>query len=39
VVDLLEADPERLKNVKKGARVEAVYSEAVAVSVSPPSAN
>lgn len=39
VVDLVVADPERLKNVKKGDRVEAVYSEAVAVSVSPAAAN
>lgn len=38
-VDLLVDDPERLKDIKKGDRVEAVYSEAVAVSVRPTSAN
>jgi hypothetical protein len=38
-VDLQVDNPEQLKNVKKGDRVQAVYSEAVAVSVSPASAN
>jgi len=32
-VDLLVEDPERIKSIKKGDRVEAVYTEAVAVSV------
>ncbi|WP_404993297.1 hypothetical protein [Cupriavidus pauculus] len=35
VVDLLVSDPEQMKNVKKGDRVQAVYTEAVAVSVEP----
>lgn len=34
-VDLIVEDPERLKEIKKGDRVEAVYTEAVAVSVQP----
>ncbi|AEI80383.1 hypothetical protein CNE_2c14200 [Cupriavidus necator N-1] len=34
-VDLLVEDPERIKGIKKGDRVEAVYTEAVAVSVQP----
>jgi len=34
-VDLLVEDPERIKSIKKGDRVEAVYTEAVAVSVQP----
>ncbi|MBP0628379.1 MULTISPECIES: hypothetical protein [unclassified Cupriavidus] len=34
-VDLMVEDPERLKEIKKGDRVEAVYTEAVAVSVQP----
>ena len=33
VVDLLVQDPEQLKNIKKGDQVEAVYTEALAVSV------
>lgn len=37
-VDLLVEDPERLKEIKKGDRVEAVYTEAMAVSVSPAAA-
>ncbi|MNY75119.1 hypothetical protein D3C86_2143180 [compost metagenome] len=37
-VDLLVEDPERLKGIKKGDRVEAVYTEAVAVSVQPAAA-
>jgi Cu/Ag efflux protein CusF len=36
-VDLLVDDPERLKSIKKGDRVEAVYTEAMAVSVQPAS--
>jgi Cu/Ag efflux protein CusF len=38
-VDLMVEDPERLKTIKKGDRVEAVYTEAVAVSVQPAAAN
>jgi len=34
-VDLVVQDPEQLKNVKKGDRVEATYTEAMAVSVQP----
>ena len=34
-VDLMVEDPEQMKNVKKGDRVQAVYTEAVAVSVTP----
>lgn len=34
-VDLMVDDPERLKNIKKGDRVHAVYREALAVSVQP----
>ncbi|WP_317924768.1 MULTISPECIES: hypothetical protein [unclassified Cupriavidus] len=34
-VDLVVEDPERLKGIKKGDRVEAVYTEAIAVSVQP----
>ncbi|SDP34172.1 hypothetical protein SAMN04488595_107213 [Ralstonia sp. 25mfcol4.1] len=34
-VDLLVEDPEQMKAVKKGDRVQAVYTEAVAVSVTP----
>ncbi|BDB27339.1 DUF1344 domain-containing protein [Cupriavidus sp. P-10] len=34
-VDLVVDDPERLKGIKKGDRVEAVYTEAIAVSVQP----
>ena len=34
-VDLMVDDPERLKNIKKGDRVQAVYTEALAVSVQP----
>ena len=34
-VDLHVEDPEQLKNIKKGDQVEAVYTEAVAVSVEP----
>ena len=34
-VDLLVEDPEQMKDVKKGDRVQAVYTEAVAVSVTP----
>jgi Cu/Ag efflux protein CusF len=28
-------DPEQMKNIKKGDQVEAVYTEAVAISVEP----
>lgn len=35
VVDLVVEDPDQLKNIKKGDRVQAVYTEAVAVSVTP----
>lgn len=35
VVDLRVSDPEQMKNVKKGDRVQAVYTEAVAISVEP----
>jgi len=35
VVDLMVEDPEQMKNIKKGDRVQAVYTEAVAVSVTP----
>jgi hypothetical protein len=34
-VDLHVEDPEQLKNIKKGDQVEAVYTEAVAVTVEP----
>ncbi|MDQ0143189.1 hypothetical protein [Cupriavidus necator] len=34
-VDLVVDDPERLKHIKKGDRVQAVYTEALAVSVQP----
>lgn len=34
-VDLLVEDADRIKGIKKGDRVEAVYTEAVAVSVQP----
>jgi len=34
-VDLKVEDPEQLKNIKKGDQVEAVYTEAVAVTVEP----
>ncbi|WP_427309117.1 hypothetical protein [Cupriavidus sp. H39] len=37
-VNLLVENPERLKGIKKGDRVEAVYTEALAVSVQPASA-
>ncbi|MGO4330585.1 hypothetical protein AB4Z48_12860 [Cupriavidus sp. 2TAF22] len=37
-VDLMVDDPERLKNIKKGDRVQAVYTEALAVSVEPAAA-
>ncbi len=35
VVDLHVDDPDQMKNIKKGDRVQAVYTEAVAVSVTP----
>nr|WP_208647653.1 hypothetical protein [Cupriavidus lacunae] len=35
IVDLMVEDPDQMKNIKKGDRVEAVYTEAVAVSVTP----
>ncbi|SDD75739.1 hypothetical protein SAMN05216345_11541 [Cupriavidus sp. YR651] len=35
VLDLMVEDPEQMKNVKKGDRVQAVYTEALAVSVQP----
>jgi len=35
VVDLKVEDPDQMKNIKKGDRVQAVYTEAVAVSVTP----
>ncbi|BAN26586.1 putative uncharacterized protein [Caballeronia insecticola] len=35
VVDLHVQDPERLKHVKKGDQVKAVYTEALAISVEP----
>jgi len=35
VVDLVVEDPEQLKAIKKGDQVQAVYSEALAISVSP----
>lgn len=38
VVDLLVGDPEQMKDVRKGDRVQAVYTEAVAVSVEPAAA-
>ncbi|WP_042881178.1 hypothetical protein [Cupriavidus necator] len=34
-VDLIVEDPEQLKNIKKGDRLQAIYTEAVAVSVQP----
>lgn len=34
-VDLMVEDPEQMKGIKKGDRVQAVYTEAVAVSVTP----
>jgi Cu/Ag efflux protein CusF len=34
-VDLRVQDPERLKRVKKGDQVKAVYTEALAISVEP----
>lgn len=34
-VDLHVEDPERLKRVKKGDQVKAVYTEALAISVEP----
>ena len=37
-VDLMVDDPDRLKKIKKGDRVEAVYTEAMAVSVQPETA-
>jgi Cu/Ag efflux protein CusF len=38
VVDLSVPDPGQLKNIKKGDQVEAVYTEALAVSVQPAAA-
>jgi hypothetical protein len=35
VVDLHVEDPEQMKDVKKGDRVQAVYTEAVAIAVTP----
>jgi len=35
VVDVKVDDPDQMKNIKKGDHVEAVYTEAVAVSVTP----
>lgn len=35
VVDLMVDDPEQMKGIKKGDRVQAVYTEAVAISVTP----
>lgn len=35
VIDLMVEDPAQMKDVKKGDRVQAVYTEAVAVSVTP----
>ena len=35
VVDLKVEDPDQMKSIKKGDRVQAVYTEAVAVSVTP----
>jgi hypothetical protein len=35
IVDLHVQDPERLKRVKKGDQVKAVYTEALAISVEP----
>ncbi|WP_172966003.1 MULTISPECIES: hypothetical protein [Cupriavidus] len=35
IVDLMVSDPDQMKDVKKGDRVQAVYTEAVAVSVEP----
>lgn len=34
-VDVVVSDPERLKRVKKGDQVKAVYTEALAISVDP----
>ncbi|NUA26617.1 hypothetical protein [Cupriavidus basilensis] len=34
-LDLMVEDPEQMKNIKKGDQVQAVYTEAVAVSVEP----
>ncbi len=34
-VDLMVEDPEQMKDIKKGDRVQAVYTEAVAISVTP----
>jgi hypothetical protein len=34
-LDLMVEDPEQMKNIKKGDQVEAVYTEAVAISVEP----
>lgn len=35
IVEMLVEDPERLKNVKKGDQVQALYSESLAVKVEP----
>jgi Cu/Ag efflux protein CusF len=34
-VDLMVENPDTLKNIKKGDQVEAVYTEALAISVEP----
>ena len=34
-VDVIVEDPEQMKNVRKGDQVEVVYTEAVAISVTP----
>jgi Cu/Ag efflux protein CusF len=38
LVDLEVEDPEQLKNIKKGDQVQAVYSEALAIAVTPSAA-
>ena len=35
IVDLVVEDPEQIANIKKGDQVEAVYTEALAISVEP----
>jgi hypothetical protein len=34
-VDVIVEDPEQMKNIRKGDQVEVVYTEAVAISVTP----
>ena len=34
-VDVIVEDPEQMKNIRKGDQVQVVYTEAVAISVTP----